>query len=130
MAIFSGSNSELKSNQTNSNTTIITAGAKIKGVLELTCNLYVDGEIEGEVNSQKEVNIGKNGHLKGAINAQRLVIQGYVEGTLSAQRVEIKAGGHVKGEIISSELMIESKGMFEGNSIVKDTPLNKKALSK
>jgi len=49
-----------------------------------------------------------------------LVVQGLVEGSVDATRVEIKAGGHVNGEITSTDLIIESKGIFEGNSIVKD----------
>jgi cytoskeletal protein CcmA (bactofilin family) len=134
MAIFSNSDSEPQGSKTNSNTTIITAGASIKGEITLSCNLYIDGELEGEINSKKEVNIGKNGHVKGVLNTQRLVVQGYVEGTINAQRVEIKAAGHVKGEISSAELVIESKGIFEGNSIVKNastekTP-SKEAISK
>jgi len=43
-----------------------------------------------------------------------------VEGSVDATRVEIKAGGHINGEIISNDLVIESKGIFEGNSIVKE----------
>ena len=82
--------------------------------------MYVDGEFEGEINSQKEVNIGKNGKVKGSIQAQRVVVQGYAEGSIDATRVEIKAAGHVKGEISSSELVIESKGVFEGNSVIKN----------
>ena len=120
MAIFSNGNSELEGSKTDANTTIITAGAKIKGEINLSCNLYVDGEFEGEINSQKEVNIGKNGKVKGSIQAQRVVVQGYAEGSIDATRVEIKAAGHVKGEISSSELVIESKGVFEGNSVIKN----------
>ena len=125
MAIFSSSDSEHQGSQTNSNTTIITAGAIIKGEITLSCNLYIDGELDGEINSKKEVNIGKNGRVKGTINTQRLVVQGYIEGSINADRVEIKAAGHVKGEISSSELVIESKGVFEGNSIVKNVKTNK-----
>ncbi|PHQ65439.1 MAG: hypothetical protein COB99_04055 [Sulfurimonas sp.] len=86
----------------------------------LSCNLYVDGEFEGVIHSKKEVNIGKNGHIKGDVTTQRLVVQGYIEGTVNAQRVEIKAAGRVNGTIESGELVIEAKGIFEGNSVVKD----------
>lgn len=120
MAIFSNGDNEFKSNKSDSNTTIITAGAKIEGSLELSCNLYIDGELEGSIISDKEVNIGKHGKIKGTIKTQRVVIQGYVEGTIEASRVEIKSLGHVKGEILYSELVIEAKGVFEGNSVIKD----------
>lgn len=87
--------------------------------MNLACNLYVDGEFEGIINSQKEVNIGKNGHINADVHTKRLVVQGFVEGTIHADRVEIKANGRVKGTIESAELVIEAKGIFEGNSIVK-----------
>ncbi len=120
MAIFNKGDITDKGGKTDSNTAIITAGAKIKGEIELSCNLYIDGELEGLIKSSKEVNIGKNGHVKGDITTKRLVVQGFVEGSVHADRVEIKAAGHVNGEITSVELVIESKGIFEGNSIIKD----------
>ena len=88
--------------------------------MNLSCNLYVDGDFEGVIHSKKEVNIGKNGHVKGDVTTQRLVVQGFIEGTVNAQRVEIKADGRVNGSIESGELVIEAKGIFEGNSVVKD----------
>jgi cytoskeletal protein CcmA (bactofilin family) len=88
--------------------------------MNLACNLYVDGVFEGIIKSNKEVNIGKNGHIKGDVTTKRLVVQGYIEGSVNAARVEIKANGRVNGTIESSELVIEAKGIFEGNSVVKD----------
>jgi len=79
------------------------------------------------IKSSKEVTIGKNGHLKGSIISERLIIQGFLEGTVDAKSVTIKSQGHVHGDITSSELVIESKGVFEGNSIAKDV---KPALTK
>ena len=63
--------------------------------------------------------------MNGNITTQRLIVQGRVDGSVNADIVEIKAAGHVSGEISSAELVIESKGIFEGSSIVKDknTPL-------
>ena len=128
MAIFNSNDSGNQNTKADSNTTIITAGSSIKGEMNLTCNLYVDGTFDGVINSQKEVNIGKNGHVKGDILTKRLVVQGHVEGTVNAERVEIKAHGRVNGTIESTELVIESKGIFEGNSIVKGSKSTPEAL--
>ena len=100
--------------------------------MTLSCNLYVDGAFEGIINSKKDVNIGKNGHVKGEIVTQRLVVQGLIDGNVNAHRVEIKAAGKVNGTIESSELVIEAKGVFEGNSIVKnsDNPSPKPQIKK
>jgi len=89
--------------------------------MTLSCNLYIDGNFEGIINSQKEVNIGKNGHIKGDIFTSRLVVQGVIEGNVNASRVEIKSCGRISGKLESSELIIESKGVFEGNSILKNS---------
>jgi len=100
--------------------------------MTLSCNLYVDGIFEGTINSKKDVNIGKNGQVKGEVITQRLVVQGFIDGNINAQRVEIKAAGKVNGTIESSELVIEAKGVFEGNSIVKnsDNPSPKVQIQK
>jgi len=88
--------------------------------MNLTCKLYVDGEFEGKINSENEVNVGKHGHIKGDVVTKRLIVQGYIEGSVNADKVEIKSEGRVSGTIESSELIIESKGVFEGNSVVKN----------
>ena len=119
MAIFNKNDTQLKNHSTDANTTIITAGSIIKGDMQLSCNLYVDGEFEGTINSNNEINIGKNGRIKGEITTTNLIVQGFVEGSIKVDRVDIKAGGKVQGTIEASELVIESKGSFEGNSIVK-----------
>jgi len=89
--------------------------------MTLSCNLYIDGKFEGIINSQKEVNVGKNGHIKGDVFTTRLIIQGAIEGNVNSARVEIKAGGRISGTLESSELVIEAKGIFEGNSIIKNS---------
>ena len=119
MAIFNNGNIANKSDKTDTNTTIITAGSTIKGEVELSCNLYIDGDLEGSIHSSKEINVGKNGHVKGDVSAERLVVQGFVDGSIHAKRIEIKATGHIKGEITYAELVIEAKGIFEGNSMIQ-----------
>ncbi len=95
--------------------------------MTLSCNLYVDGEFEGTINSTKEINVGKHGHIRGDIVTSRLIVQGFVEGTVSAENVTIKSSGKVSGTLESKEFIIEPKGTFEGTSIVKnETPTDKK----
>jgi len=98
--------------------------------MTLSCNLYVDGEFEGTINSSAQINIGKNGYIKGEIVAKRLVVQGSLEGSINAESVEIKTAGKVQGTIESKELIIEAKGVFQGNSIVLDESQDAKQISK
>lgn len=124
MAIFNNSNNTGSSNRkTGSNTTIITEGATFKGELSLHCDIYIDGLFEGTIESQKVVTVGKNGEIKGDVHAGHLVVQGNVEGTVDAERVEIKGSGRIRGTVVSSEMTIEEKGLFEGESRIKKNTL-------
>jgi len=89
--------------------------------MNLTCRLYIDGEFEGTIHSNQEVTIGKSGHVKGDIFAKSITIKGKVEGSIDSDIVKIKELGKVHGNVISAELIIEAKGILEGNSTLKNT---------
>ena len=94
--------------------------------MNVECNLYVDGIFDGTINSSKEVTVGKNGKITGEIYAKHLVVQGEVNGTICVDLVEIKPHGKINGSVESNELVIEPKGLFEGNSIIKKNQDNPK----
>ncbi|MBL3520974.1 polymer-forming cytoskeletal protein [Arcobacter lanthieri] len=119
MGIFSNGNQSHQNTRSDSSTTIITAGTEIRGDIKLSCNLYIDGYFEGNIVSEQEINIGKEGKIKGEIVALRVIVQGLAEGSINANRVDIKPDGKVTGSVISEEFVIEAKGIFEGNSLVK-----------
>ncbi|WP_418179041.1 bactofilin family protein [Aliarcobacter lanthieri] len=124
MGIFSNSNQSHQNTRSDSSTTIITAGTEIRGDIKLSCNLYIDGYFEGNIVSEQEINIGKEGKIKGEIIALRVIVQGLAEGSINADRVDIKPDGKVTGSVISEEFVIEAKGIFEGNSLVKRSEEN------
>ena len=82
--------------------------------------LHVDGDLNGIIHSESIVVIGKNGSLKGELQADKIVVGGYFEGELDANSLEILAGGVVMGDISVVQLAIESGGKFRGTSKIKD----------
>ncbi len=88
--------------------------------MNLECDLYVDGHFEGSIDSSKSITIGKNGKVEGEIRARHLIVQGVAEGSLEADRIEIKESGRISGMVASNELIIEPKAIFEGESRIKD----------
>jgi cytoskeletal protein CcmA (bactofilin family) len=88
--------------------------------MNLSCDLYVDGIFEGMIHSDKLITVGKNGKIKGDVHAAKLVVQGLVDGIVEAELVEIKSTGRVHGSVTSAELAIEAKGVFEGDSKIKN----------
>ncbi len=84
------------------------------------CHLHIDGVIEGSVHSAHTVVIGKNGIVVGDIVAYRLVVNGKLNGNAQADVIEIMPLGIVDGKIVSSELIIERKGILIGESRPKE----------
>lgn len=103
-----------------SETTVISSGARMDGKFYFASMLHVDGELSGIVHSESIVVIGKNGNLKGELQADKIVVNGYFEGQLEANSLEILAGGMVNGDIVVEKISIENGGRFNGTSKIKE----------
>ncbi len=114
MAVFSKGSGKF-----NSETTIISEGAYIKGELACSSVLYIEGRIDGIIKSSNTVVIGKNGKVTGIITASKVVVNGVFEGNVDSGSVEILSGGFVLGDICSCSLSIEVGGRFDGKSSLK-----------
>ncbi|MBX2867136.1 MAG: polymer-forming cytoskeletal protein [Acidiferrobacterales bacterium] len=114
MAIFDKSD---KQTDYASNVTTIAAGTNIVGKIDIECNLHIDGEFEGEVNSKSIVKIGKAGLLKSNLKAQKLIVTGRFIGTADCDQIELVSGGEAEGKLISSGLVIDSNSSFQGESL-------------
>ena len=91
--------------------TIIGSGLKIvsRGLLQ------VDGEVQGDVIGQKIV-IGPTGKVTGLVNAEEIVVQGAVFGTIKAVDVKLAASSVVEGDLYHQTFGLEQGASFEGRS--------------
>lgn len=64
--------------------------------------------------------IGKSGIITGEIVANKVITSGNFTGVVEADMVEILPDGKIFGKVISSEFVIENKGIFEGESKIKN----------
>lgn len=115
-------------------TTVIAKGCDITGELQLTCDIQVDGVIEGKLRIEKNLVVSNTGQVKGEIYADKIVVNGHVEGTCYANTIEILEKGVVSGTIYSDNLSIERGGKFFGSThpaeqkpVVELTPKDKVA---
>jgi len=75
--------------------------------------------------------VGGDGHVKGRIKAETVVVSGRVDGSINASRLEIIAGGSVEGDVHVIDLVIEPGGRFNGSSeIISDEAQSLKAVPK
>ncbi len=87
--------------------------------MNLKCNLFIDGNFEGIINSDHEVTIGKNGRVHGEIFAKRVTVQGMMQGNIDAFFVDIQEKGKLQGRVVAKEFSVDPKGIFEGSSLQK-----------
>jgi len=95
---------------------ILGGGTKFKGTIQVTGNLRIDGEFDGNMNISETLIIGKTGKVKGEVKTKNSIIGGYVNGNLQAdEKVELQASAKFEGDLICKKLIIEEGVLFDGN---------------
>ncbi|MGC8761722.1 MAG: bactofilin family protein [Bryobacteraceae bacterium] len=89
----------------------------INGEIHGAEDLVIDGKLEGNVDlPDHRLTIGPSGVLHGKIRAREIVVYGAVQGNLdAAERVEIKKGARVIGDLKAQRPVIEDEAYFKGN---------------
>jgi cytoskeletal protein CcmA (bactofilin family) len=89
----------------------------VHGELSGNEDLTIEGQFEGTVNLQGHcLTVGAHGQVKAEIRAGRVVIQGAVNGNITARdRIEIRKTGQVVGDLVSPGISIEDGAYFKGS---------------
>ena len=88
----------------------------IKGELNGSEDLTIEGHVEGKIELKDHVmTIGPNGRIKAQILAKSVIVLGEVNGNVTAtEKVDIRDGGSVDGDIISPRVAIAEGAHFRG----------------
>jgi cytoskeletal protein CcmA (bactofilin family) len=89
----------------------------IKGELNGSEDLTVEGQVEGKIELKDHVlTIGPNGKIKAQVFAKAVIVLGEVNGNVTAtEKVDIRDGGSVDGDIISPRVAIAEGAHFRGS---------------
>jgi len=93
--------------------TVIAKGLKIVGSVTAEGLVEVNGQIDGELHCTSLV----TAHVTGTVAAERVVVDGKVEGPIQGREVVLKSQAHVVGDIHHQSLAIESGAFFDGRSV-------------
>ena len=94
---------------------LISDTVKIKGTVESTSELYIDGVIEGPVKT-KILIVGVNGRIKTSlIEAEKVVVHGLVDGDIDAVSVYLGATARIHGNISHKDISIENGAFINGD---------------
>jgi cytoskeletal protein CcmA (bactofilin family) len=88
----------------------------IKGELNGSEDLTIEGHVEGKIELKDHVlTIGPNGKIKAAVFAKSVIVLGEVNGNVTAsEKVDIRDGGAVDGDIVSPRVAIAEGAHFRG----------------
>ena len=96
----------------------------IKGELSGSEDLYLDGQVEGSIDLRNHsLTVGPNGKVKANVSAKGVVIQGKLDGSVTASdRVELRQSAVVTGDVTTQRISIEEGAFLKGKvDIQKDS---------
>lgn len=88
----------------------------IKGDVSGSEDLYIDGEVEGNIDLRSHsLTVGPNGRVKASVNAKSIVVLGKVEGSLIASdRLDLRKSAVVTGDVTTQRIAIEEGAFLKG----------------
>jgi cytoskeletal protein CcmA (bactofilin family) len=88
----------------------------VKGQIYSREDLYIDGEVEGNVElAEHRLTVGPNGKVKAGIKAREIVALGNIQGNVEAtDKVEIRKDARLTGDIKTARIVIEDGAYFKG----------------
>src|ERR1700752_441317 len=97
------------------------ATIEFTGRISGQADLRIDGKVEGPIALQgHRLTVGPTGQLNSEVTANEVVVQGKVTGNLRARdRIEIKNGGSVSGDIHTCRISIEDGADFRGRAEIE-----------
>ena len=89
---------------------------RIKGELSGREDLYVDGQVEGNIELQgNTLTVGPNGQVHANVSAKGVIIQGKLEGNIRASdHADLRKSSVTVGDIVTQRIAIEDGAFFKG----------------
>ncbi|WP_028608824.1 bactofilin family protein [Paenibacillus harenae] len=97
--------------------TLIGEGTIFEGRIKSEASIRIEGQIIGDIESGGDVIIGENGSAQSNIASRDLILAGRLTGNAEIQgKLTIRPTGILIGNLSAQSLIIESGGVFQGNS--------------
>lgn len=102
--------------------TIIGHGSAITGNIKINGFVRIDGDIDGNLETDGNIILGENSRIRGNIKAKSVIVGGIVLGNIEAiESVKILSQSVVVGDIISHKVQVEQSAIIHGHFIsIKD----------
>lgn len=99
--------------------TIIGEGTEIKGTIQATGVIRIDGILEGSIVHNGDLIIGPKGRVTADIRSKGLAVAGEVRGNVETDdKLELLPGARLYGDIRCGHLVVHEGAMFHGRSLM------------
>lgn len=97
-------------------TAFIGQGTTIIGSIQSKQDLFLDGELEGDLDVENlSLTIGPHGRVVANAKAREVDIQGNMTGNVeSSGKTFIRASGRLVGDVVTGGIVIETGAVFKG----------------
>jgi cytoskeletal protein CcmA (bactofilin family) len=99
--------------------TLIGEGCKVEGNFFIPTATRIDGTIKGDLTGDSGVVIGVHGKVEGNVCASEVIVYGEIQGNVETDRIELKKGSSINGDISTNHLITENGAMFNGKCAMK-----------
>jgi cytoskeletal protein CcmA (bactofilin family) len=100
----------------------LSSGVSIKGTVKFQKELLIDCQVEGTIDSSGQLTVGKEARIKGDIKTRSVIVNGTVDGNITAgERCELRAGCTVNGDIEAPRLVVDEAATFIGSAKIAYT---------
>jgi cytoskeletal protein CcmA (bactofilin family) len=104
-----------KTSNGNGGATLVSTGTTLKGDINSSSDIRIDGTIVGNVSSSAKIVIGANGSVEGNISGNQADIVGKVTGNIKTKDLlQLRGECVVKGNLYAGKLQIEPTAVFNG----------------
>jgi cytoskeletal protein CcmA (bactofilin family) len=108
-------------------TSLIAAGTEIRGDVQFSGRLHIDGKIEGSIRADADdavLTLSSQARINGEIQAPHIVINGSVTGDVTAgERLELASNARVEGNVYYKVLEMSAGAQINGKMVHRDEPL-------
>lgn len=98
--------------------TLIGNGSFVKGDLKVNGFIRIDGDIDGNLETDGAVIISEKARIRGNITAKSIIVGGVIIGDITAKDgVKLLSSSAVIGNVISRKVQMEDNVVFHGHCI-------------
>jgi cytoskeletal protein CcmA (bactofilin family) len=120
-------NSSKKDARTGTETTsLIATGTHIRGDIQFSGRLHVDGKIEGSIHADDSaavLTLSSHAQVVGEIQAPHIIINGSVNGDVTAdERLELASNARVEGNVYYKVLEMSAGAQINGKMVHRAEP--------